>query len=153
MERKVYRDGKVIMEHTDQDWDGKDRRRPSMAQIEAKQNEQIAETHGIIVEIRLLQERFLTMDRRMSDFMVEMKEYQVTSQNQAKKDYEYLDEKIDKKTREAETIAREAMGKINDHILITKTNDGMGKKGAEWIKWVIPVLMTAIMAAVTIINL
>ena len=111
------------------------------------------ENHNIIVEIRLLQERFINMDKKMSDFILEMKEYQTKAAHQARQDYEYLDDKIDKRFTQAEIIARDAVKKIDDHILITKTNEGRGRQAAGWVQWIFPTLTGIAALAVAIITI
>ncbi len=102
--------------------------------------------HQAVTEIRVMAERFNTMNATMTSFIADMKEYQANASHQARQDYEYLDTKIDRRSSESESIARDALKKVDDHILLTKRDETHGRKTAEWVKWILPVVVTIALA-------
>lgn len=127
------------------DWDGVERRSKPMGSNDEQMN-------SAITEIKVMGERFISLDKTVSAFICEMKEFRTASVHQARQDYEYLDGKIDKKTAEAECIAREALKKVDDHLLISKSDDKHKRGAAEWVRWIFPSLVGIGMFILAIIN-
>jgi hypothetical protein len=131
--------------HDGATWDGTERRRATSMEHHPEQGQ----IHQAITEIKVMAERFSTLDKTLAAFISEMKEFQTTSAHQARQDYEYLDTKIDRRAAEAEAIARDAQKKVDEHIIISKRDERNRGNAGEWVRWILPVTVTVVIAAIT----
>lgn len=109
-------------------YDGPERREMS--------NEQQMQLNNAIIKMEVMANKFDTMEKNMASFIADMKDYQAKAMHQSRQDYEYLDNKIDKKHSEVADVARSALKKVDDHILLTQNDKEHKKAGIDWVKWI-----------------
>jgi hypothetical protein len=102
--------------------------------------------------ISALTVRIDAMEKALNTLTADMKDYQTKITHQTRVDYDYIDQKIDRRTSEVEAIARESLSYIKEHIVLTQAAE-LNKKGtAEWVKWMLPVIVTVAIAAIQIVK-
>lgn len=113
---------------------------------------QLNPIQSAIVEMKLMTAKFDALDKTMSSFVADMKANQEKTAHQARQDYEYLDDKIDKKCHESTEIARAALKKVDDHLLLTKNDQDHKRSGIDWARWLPSMVFGAIGTIILIVN-
>jgi hypothetical protein len=130
------------------EWTGKERRM-------AENNEHQGQAHTLqsaIVKIEVMSSKFETMEKMVSTFMEDMKDFRKLTAHDARQNYEYLDEKIDTRCRVAENIAQEALSKVSLHMAETSGRAGNKQDVAQWVRWIFPTISGLVMLFIAIAN-